>query len=158
MKIEKDTAVTLRLIIRDSHGQTIEAGKTPVVYLHGDYEQLPPMVEAALQGQEPGFQATLDLPAADAFGLRDETLLRTIAKNDFPPGVKVGGQVQLRDEDGLETVFTVSKIKGPQVLLDGNHALAGKDLRFGITVLAVRAASVVEIAHRHVHGEHGHQH
>ena len=55
-------------------------------------------------------------------------------------------------------VFKVLKIKGDTVLLDGNHPLAGKALRFAIKVLSVRQASEEEIAHQHVHGERGHHH
>ena len=54
--------------------------------------------------------------------------------------------------------FNVMKSKGDTVLLDGNHALAGKALRFAIKVLDVRLASEEEIAHQHGHGEHGHHH
>ena len=158
MKIDKNTAVTLLMKIVDTQGQVIDAGKKPVVYLHGGYEQLPIKVEAALDGHEPGFETALALGAADAFGERDEALVRTIAKSDFPPGVKVGGQLEMRGDDGAFTVFSVTKIKGPQVLLDGNHPLAGRDLRFDISVVDVRAASAEEVAHQHVHGEHGHQH
>jgi FKBP-type peptidyl-prolyl cis-trans isomerase SlyD len=52
----------------------------------------------------------------------------------------------------------VVKIKGAEVLLDGNHPLAGQDLRFSCEVVDVRDASEEEIAHGHVHGAHGHQH
>jgi FKBP-type peptidyl-prolyl cis-trans isomerase SlyD len=72
--------------------------------------------------------------------------------------VKVGGHLESRDEQGHTQLFTVMKIKGDQVMLDGNHPFAGKTLRFAITVVAVRAATEEEIAHGHVHGEHGHQH
>jgi FKBP-type peptidyl-prolyl cis-trans isomerase SlyD len=55
-------------------------------------------------------------------------------------------------------VFTVMKIKGDTVYMDANHPLAGKDIRFELKVLSVRAATEEEITHQHVHGEHGHQH
>jgi FKBP-type peptidyl-prolyl cis-trans isomerase SlyD len=84
--------------------------------------------------------------------------MRTIPRSQFPPGVKVGGQLEGRGSDGREQVFNVSKIKGDIVLLDGNHPLAGKALRFTLKVLDVRAATEEEMAHKHVHGEHGHQH
>ena len=66
--------------------------------------------------------------------------------------------MQGRGEDGKEHVFNVMKIKGDTVHLDGNHPLAGKDLRFTIKVMEVRTASAEEIAHKHVHGAHGHPH
>ena len=79
-------------------------------------------------------------------------------KADFPPGIKVGGQIQRFGPDGEPRYYFVTKIKGPTVLLDGNHPLCGKALRFVVKVVDVRAATAEEIAHQHVHGEHGHQH
>ncbi len=158
MKIDKDTAVTLTVKVADATGKPLDTGNEPMVYLHGGYDNIFPKVEEALQGQEAGYQVTLTLSAADAFGEYDAALVSTIDKKDFPPGVKVGGQLQGRGDDGKEIIFNVVKIKGPVVHLDGNHPMAGKDLRFAIKVLAVRAASAEEIAHKHVHGEHGHHH
>jgi FKBP-type peptidyl-prolyl cis-trans isomerase SlyD len=158
MKIEKNTAVTLRYKLTDSAGKVLEQGDGPMTYLHGGYGNIFPKVEQALEGKMPGFQTTLDLQARDAFGERDERLLQTISRAEFPPGVKVGGQLQGQGPDGQAQMFTVAKIKGNTVMLDGNHPLAGKALRFSVTVAAVRAANEEEIAHGHVHGAHGHHH
>ncbi len=158
MKIEKDTVVTLRYKVADARGKLIEESKDPMVYLHGGYENTLPKIEAALDGREPGHEVTLQLKPEDAFGLRDEALVRTIPKKDFPPGVKVGGQLEGRTDSGEPHVFHVMKIKGDTVFLDGNHPLAGKELRFQLKVTGVRAASQEEIDHRHVHGAHGHHH
>ena len=158
MKIEKNTAVTLRYKVTESNGKLLEDGTEPMVYLHGGYGNTFAKIEAALEGQMPGYQTTLELQPQDAFGLRDESLVQTIPKSQFPPGVKVGGQLQGHGDDGQAQVFTVMKIKGDKVMLDGNHPMAGKALRFAVTVTEVRAATEEEITHRHVHGEHGHQH
>lgn len=158
MNIEKDTAVTLQFKVTDAQGKLIEQSSGPMVYLHGGYGNTLPKIEEALQGQATGYQTTLALAAVDAFGERDEELVRSIPKSQFPPGVKVGGQLEARDDKGHEVLFNVIKIKGDTVLLDGNHPLAGKDLRFALKVTQVRAATPEEIAHRHVHGEHGHHH
>lgn len=158
MKIEKDTAVTLKVKIADGSGKTIDDGSKPMVYLHGGYDNLFPKIEAALEGQEVGFAFDMTLPPEDAFGVRDEALLTTIDKKDFPAGVKVGGQLQAQGEDGQDRVFHVVKIKGPVVHLDGNHPMANMTLRLSGKVLEIRAASAEEIAHQHVHGEHGHHH
>ena len=162
MKIEKNTAVSLQFKVHELQGKLqgplVEDGKEPSVYLHGGYGNTLPKIEEALEGQESGFQITLDLQAQDAFGVYDESLLRSLPKKQFPPGVKIGGQLEGRGDDGKTMVFNVMKIKGDTVLLDGNHPLAGKSLRFAIKVLSVRQASEEEIAHQHVHGEHGHHH
>ena len=65
-----------------------------MVYLHGGYGNTLPKIEAALDRRMAGYQATLDLHPDDAFGLRDTALKRSIPKSEFPPGVKVGGQLQ----------------------------------------------------------------
>jgi FKBP-type peptidyl-prolyl cis-trans isomerase SlyD len=158
MKIEKNTAVTLGYSVADSAGRRLEESAQPMVYLHGGYGNTFEKIEQALEGQLPGFKTTLELQPQDAFGLRDESLVQTIPKSQFPPGVKVGGQLQGHSEEGQALNFRVMKIKGDKVLLDGNHPFAGKTLRFSLTVTEVRAASEEEIAHRHVHGAHGHHH
>ena len=156
MHITQDTAVTIKYQVTTPAGKPLDSGH--LAYLHGGYESIFPKVEAALNDQAVGFAVTLNLSAEEAFGERDESLVRVIPKADFPPGVKVGGQLQGAGDDGQPRVFNVVKIKGPEVHLDGNHELAGQALQFRCTVLAVRPATAEEIAHRHVHGAHGHQH
>ena len=158
MKIGKDSVVTLRYKVADGQGKFLEAAPEPMAYLHGGYENTLPKIEAALDGQEAGYQTTLVLAPEDAFGLHDESLLQTMARKDFPAGVKVGGQLRGRTADGREHVFNVAKIKGDTVMLDGNHPWAGQTLRFQLHVMQVREATAEEITHRHVHGAHGHHH
>lgn len=156
MNITRDTAVTLNFRITDLKGKPLDSGTT--AYLHGGYEGLFPKAEELLEGKGVGENMTIDLQPADAFGDRDEALVRTISKAEFPPGVKVGGQLQGPGPDGQPRVFHVVKIKGAEVILDANHPLAGQAIRFAATVKEVRPATAEEIAHQHVHGAHGHHH
>ena len=158
MKITKDTIVTITFRATDAQGKLLEDGKEPRSYLHGGYNNTLPGIEKALEGQEAGYAATLVFPPEDAFGVRDESLATSIPKSEFPPGVKVGGQLQGVDDQGRQQVFTVMKIKGDTVYLDGNHPWAGMVLNFKLKVTDVRAAIPEEISHGHVHGEHGHHH
>ena len=158
MKITKDTVVTLSFRATDAQGKVLEDGKEPRAYLHGGYGNTLVGIENALEGQEKGFETTLTLAPADAFGERDESLVTSIPKSEFPAGVKVGGQLQGQDEQGNQQVFNVVKIKGPTVLLDGNHPMAGQTLKFALKVIDVQAASVEEVSHGHAHGAHGHHH
>ena len=154
--ITKDSAVTITYKVTSPQGKPLDSGS--LAYLHGGYENIFPKVEAALEGQAVGFTANIDLAVEDAFGARDESLVRTIPKSEFPPGVKVGGQLQGAGPDGQPQVFNVVKIKGPTVHLDGNHPLAGQTLRFAVKVVDVQPASAEEVAHGHAHGAHGHHH
>ena len=156
MHIAQDTAVTLSYQVTSPQGKLLDSGH--LSYLHGGYDNIFPKVEAALQGQAAGFATALDLTPEDALGQHDPALVRTIPHAEWPPGVNVGGRLQGAGADGQPQVFNVVKIKGAEVHLDGNHPLAGQALRFSCKVTAVRAASAEEITHRHVHGEHGHQH
>ena len=158
MNITKDTVVTLSFRATDAQGKLLEDGKTPRSYLHGGYGNTLAGIELALEGQAAGFQTPVKLAPADAFGERDETLVTTMPKAEFPPGVKVGGQLEGYDDQGRQQVFTVMKIKGDTVMLDGNHPLAGQTLTFQLKVLDVQAASAEEVAHGHAHGAHGHHH
>lgn len=161
MNITKNTAVTLDYKIHDLLSGGIAGSlqdKGHVAYLHGGYDNIFAKVETALEGKSIGDTLTVDLDVGEAFGLRDESLKRTISKSEFPPGVKVGGKLRGTDHQGLPQVFHVMKIKGPLVHLDANHPLAGKALRFSCKVVEVRAAQDAEIQHRHVHGGHGHHH
>lgn len=161
MNITKDTAVTLNYkileILSGGIAGTLQ-DKGDVAYLHGGYDNIFAKVEEALEGKAVGDKLTIDLSVEDAFGPHDPSLQRTIPKGEFPAGVKVGGQLRGTNDQGLPQIYNVVKIKGPVVHLDGNHPLAGKALRFSCTVNEVRAASEEEIAHRHVHGGHGHHH
>jgi FKBP-type peptidyl-prolyl cis-trans isomerase SlyD len=158
MNITKDTVVTLTFRASDARGKLLEDGKTPRSYLHGGYGNTLAGIEKALEGQTAGYQATVTLAPADAFGEIDDSLVTTIPRSEFPPGVKVGGQLEGHDDNGNRQVFTVVKIKGDTVHLDGNHPLAGQTLSFHLKVLDVKAASAEEIAHGHAHGAHGHHH
>jgi FKBP-type peptidyl-prolyl cis-trans isomerase SlyD len=51
----------------------------------------------------------------------------------------------------------IDQVSDESVRLDFNHPLAGKELHFTVSVVAVRAATVEEMSHGHVHeDEHSH--
>ena len=72
--------------------------------------------------------------------------------------IQVGMQFQGQSPEGHVNVVTVTEVKDDQVIVDGNHPLAGKTLHFDVTVVEVREASEEELTHGHVHGPGGHEH
>ena len=51
-EVVKNTVVTLDYNVTDPEGALVDAGKDPIVYLHGGYDDIFPMIEEALQGKK----------------------------------------------------------------------------------------------------------
>jgi FKBP-type peptidyl-prolyl cis-trans isomerase SlyD len=162
MKIAKNTVVTLHYKLSDAQGNLIEESSEPMVYLHGGYENTLPKIEETLEGKDVGYETTIQVEPDDAFGEYDSSLIKIEQRNRLPEPLEIGMQFEGTPdstEGGEESlIFTVTDIADDKVVLDGNHPLAGMALRFTLNVTEVRAATDEEIAHQHVHGEHGHHH
>jgi len=130
-------------------------------YLHGGYDGIFPLVEESLQGKAIGDEMTVSLEPEDAFGDYDENLLRVEPREVFPKNIEVGMQfegVPQGENDDRWVVYTVTDVAENQVVVDGNHPLAGQRLWFKCTVADIRAATEDEVTHGHAHGDHGHVH
>ena len=176
MKISKNTIVSLRYKLTDAQNNVIEEPEAPMVYLHGGYDGTFPKIETALDGQDVGYETTLQLDPGDAFGEYDPELLKIEPRTRFPDPLEVGMQFegvpdaddfsndaeQVRDviddgdeEDPSAMIYTVTDVAENQVVLDGNHPLAGMALRFWLQVEEVRIATEDEIQNRHPQGAEG---
>ncbi|MES2104656.1 MAG: peptidylprolyl isomerase [Pseudomonadota bacterium] len=159
MKITENTAVSLNYTMFDDAGKIIDKNEEPIVYLHGGYDNILPAVEEALEGKAVGDTISVTMAPQDAFGEHEAELVREEEIGLFPPDIEVGMMFETRDPETEESMqFRVTAIDAGKVTVDGNHPLAGMTIRFDASVLEVRAASDEEIAHGHVHGEHGHHH
>lgn len=146
MQVAEDTVVALDVHLSDVHGNLIQQSSEAVQYLHGGYDGIFPLVEQALQGRAPGDKIDVRLEPEDAFGEYDAELVRLAERTQFPPELEVGMQFEQESGAGDELlIFTVTELADDQVVLDGNHPLAGMALRFSCTVVSVRAATVGEI-------------
>ena len=171
MKIQKNTIVSLRYKLTDAQNNVIEEPDSPMVYLHGGYEGTFPKIEALLDGQDIGYEATIQLEPNEAFGEYDPELLKIEPRARFPEPLEVGMQfegvpeadadsddatqeagAEEDDADAEPLIYTVTDVADNQVVLDGNHPLAGMALRFWVQVEDVRAATEDEIQNRHPEG------
>jgi FKBP-type peptidyl-prolyl cis-trans isomerase SlyD len=160
MQVSKNSVVTLSFELSDSTGKLLEKSDQPISYLHGGYDGIFPAVEEALEGLAEGGTVAVTLDPDNAFGEYEDELVRVEPRDAFPmDGIEVGMQFQAGAEGSDEDeVFTVTEITAESVVIDGNHPLAGQTLLFKGTVEGVRPATAEELAHGHVHGEHGHHH
>ena len=160
MLIARNTVVTLKYSVKDSDGEAVDDGVAPLVYLHGGYGGIFDRLEEELQGKAVGDALEVKLEPEEAFGEYDAELVAVEARQLFPDDIEVGMQFERASEDGEDddALFTITDIADDKVVVDGNHPLAGIALLFSCTVTGVRAATMEEIAHGHVHGAHGHHH
>jgi len=161
MQIARNSVVTISYSLFDAQGELIEKSPSPVTYLHGDYDNIFPLVEKALDGKTQGDSIKVKLEPEDAFGDYNEELLRVEPREQFPETLEVGMQFEGIPGDDPESeaeIFTVTDIADGKVVLDANHPLAGLSLMFECEVIEVRQASEEEVEHGHVHGPDGHHH
>lgn len=159
MQIAKNRVVALNYELFDVDGNLIEKTDTPIKYLHGGYDGIFLRVEQALDGKSVGDARRVRLEPGDAFGEYDAELVQVEPRSKFPDNLAVGMQFEGRtDNSGDVLLYTVTDVADDEVVVDGNHPLAGRTLDFSCVVADVRTATAEEIRHGHVHGEHGHHH
>lgn len=159
MNIDKNSVVTLHYEMYDANNQLIDKTEEPIAYLHGGYDGIFPLVEEALQGKAKGDVVEVTLTPDDAFGEQDPEMIRIEPLDVFPVEVEVGMMFEADDpETGDVIIYRITDVADGKAVVDGNHPLAGMRLHFKATVDDVRAATQEELAHGHVHGEHGHHH
>ena len=154
MQVAKNTVVTLDYNVTDPDGELVDAGKEPLIYLHGGYDDIFPMIEEALQGKQVGESIVVKMQPDDAFGEYDADLVQVEPRKTFPKELEVGMQFEGLPESGDEDdaiIYRVTEIADDKVVLDGNHPLAGMALVFTCTVTGLRPASAEELEHGHVH-------
>jgi FKBP-type peptidyl-prolyl cis-trans isomerase SlyD len=160
-QVAKNAVVTLDYNVTDPDGELVDAGKEPLVYLHGGYDDIFPKIEEAVHGKAIGETVKVKLLPDEAFGEYDEQLVQVEPRDSFPAEIQVGmqfeGGPEGTDDDDF-VIYRVTDIADDKVVLDGNHPLAGMALIFTCTVTSVRPASAEELSHGHVHGDEGDEH
>ncbi len=146
--------VSFHYTLRDPAGRVLDssAGGEPITYLEGS-GQIIDGLDEQLRASEAGAKARVTVPANKAYGERDPEQIQRVKRALLPVEgeLKVGDQFQT-GHDRFSPVVTVQGIDGDDVLLDGNHPLAGVDLTFDVEIVSTRAATADEQSHGHAHG------
>ena len=161
MKIADKTVVKMHYSVLDGEGNLIDSSYEgePLEFLHGTKYLLEDL-ENALNDKAPGDTFEVSIPADNAYGQRIDGLVQKIESKMFTEfDVEVGMQLRAGTDNGEQTVIVIDKTDD-YVTVDGNHPLAGIDLKFDVEILDVRAATEEELSHGHVHsaGGCGHSH
>ena len=140
--------ILLSYSIYDKNGKLLEARTpdNPVEFLVG-HGQILKALEKNLLGHSEGFKGDFYFSANEAHGEYRKDLIVTVPRSQFPPDleIKKGMKFESIDPEGKPIALHVLDVEGNNVLVDGNHPLAGEDLRFDVSVILVRSASKEEI-------------
>ncbi|MBC9129810.1 peptidylprolyl isomerase [Frischella sp. Ac48] len=160
MKIAKDSVVSLAYQVRTKDGVLVDETTVvaPLEYLHGAGNLIKGL-EDALEGRQKGDKFDVEIEADNAYGEYNDNLVQTVPRDVFVgvDELEVGMRF-LADTDHGPVPVEITAIDGDNVTIDGNHMLAGQDLKFNVEVVDIREATEEELAHGHVHGAHGHHH
>lgn len=156
MRVAKETVVGIEYTLKDDQGNIIDASgdRGPMEYLHGA-QNIIPGLEQGIEGLEVGDTKNVLVPPNLGYGEYSDKLLQRVPIEHFGANTpQVGMRFHAETNLGMR-VLTIKQIEGTEVVLDGNHALAGKTLHFDIKVASVRAAELTELSHGHPHQSGG---
>jgi len=159
MPIEQNKVVGIEYTLKDDKGEVLDQAddKEPFDYLHGT-GMIVPGLEAALMGKDVGDTVSVLLTPDQAYGHRDESLIRRLPLRkvrDKSP--QVGRRYPAEVGRAMQLVL-VKSIEGDYATVDPNHPLAGMTLNFEVKIARIRDATPDELEHGHIHGADGHHH
>jgi len=139
MRIQKDMIVSIKYSLKDNKGELIEStdGKKPYEFIFG-YNIMNAGLEKALEGLTMGDEIDVVIPASDAYGKKDKSLMLRLHRNELTEDdIEVGQTYRKIFTDGHSEVYKVTGFLDDWIYLDRNHPLAGKDLYYKVKIIDI---------------------
>lgn len=155
----KQRVISFYYTLTDAAGKVLDSSKDGEAFsfIEGT-GQIIPGLEKQLMELKIGDKKKINVPAAEAYGRRDESRVIKVPRQELPSqDVKLGERFKGGSEDDAP-LFVVTQLGETEVTFDGNHPLADIDLTFDVELTEVREATADELSHGHAHGTHGHSH
>ena len=95
--------------------------------------------DAAVNGMSVGAKKTVDIPAEQAYGEKNNDMIVKVAKSQLPADLtpEIGQQLSMQQPNGQAIPVVITKIEEHEIELDANHPLSGKDLIFEIELVEI---------------------
>ncbi|MEN6618366.1 MAG: FKBP-type peptidyl-prolyl cis-trans isomerase [Rikenellaceae bacterium] len=154
MKIgtNKVVALSYTLAVDGDIMETVTADK-PMEFIFGTGYLLPKFEENVLD-KEVGDSFDFRLTAMEGYGEENPDAIVELPKEMFMIEGKIeeglltiGNVLPMQDSDGNRLQGTIDDIKKDVVVMNFNHPLAGADLHFTGTIVAIREANQQELTH-----------
>lgn len=153
-RVEKNKVVKMTYILMDESGNVLEeTGDEPVSFIFG-VGQIIEGLERGMEGMVVGEERTIEVSPLDGYGEYDETAVQEVPKSLFgDTEPEVGMKFYAQTNDGHSIPVYIKEVKEDSVIIDFNHPLAGKNLKFKVKVVGIRDATEEELEHGHIHEE-----
>lgn len=113
-------------------------GKEPLAFELGSGQVIPGF-DKAVEGMSVGESKSVTIAPEDAYGPRNEQAIQEVPKSALPDNLKpVEGMVlQAQNQNQQPVQLTVTEVGDETITVDGNHPLAGKTLKFEISLVEI---------------------
>jgi peptidylprolyl isomerase len=137
--IENGKVVSVHYVGKFTDGEVFDSseGRGTLQFEVGS-GQLIPGFESAIIGKVVGDKVTANITPEEGYGLVREDLIVSVPLDKMPGDVEVGQALEAQGENGQSAQVFVKEINEDNVVIDGNHPLAGKDLVFEIEVVEIQ--------------------
>lgn len=140
IEISAGKKVSLHFAIRFEDGQEVDStfGKTPANFVLGDGNMLAGF-EEGLIGLKSGDKKEMLITPEKGFGLPNPQNLQEMKRKDFPDDMQLepGLMISFADANKSELPGMVKEVGDDIVVIDFNHPLAGRTLKFEVEILTV---------------------
>jgi peptidylprolyl isomerase len=116
------------------------AGKEPFEFKLGEGQVIRGF-DTGIMGMEVGDKKKITIDPENAYGPWREEMVLSVKPDQFPEHIEpeVGKQLQIPQKNGPTLNVVITEVSEDNVLLDGNHPLAGKTLVFEIELVDIAA-------------------
>ena len=113
-------------------------GRDPLEFTVGQ-QQVLKKFEESVDGLAIGESVSIDIPAEEAYGVKQDQLIVKVPKNNLPPELspEIGMKLQSQTPEGGVMVVKIVEVEEETITIDANHELADQDLNFEIKLVEI---------------------
>lgn len=145
LEVGPNTRVYLNFSLSLETGEEVDSnfGAEPVSFIMGDGSLLPGF-ERRLLGMRSGEGAEYLVSPEEGFGERREDNLHSMPRTEFEADAQLepGAMFVFADAAGGELPGVVAEVSADTVIVDFNHPLSGRTIRFKVLIARVEPAEL----------------
>lgn len=114
-------------------------GKDPLEFEIGKAEVIKGFEDGVI-GMKVGEEKEIPIDPEDGYGKRNEAYVKEVPKQSIPSDIELKKGIILifKREDGMRIPATVAEVKKDTAMVDFNHPLAGRKLKFSVKLTAIK--------------------